>query len=298
MNKPLFDFVDYLEAKKTVDDRALNRMVLENMHRSLQKITDLQIVEIAAGIGTMFERLVEWNLLPNANYTMVDVNERYVLYAQQRIKDWAQRSGFCVNVYENRLTLEKEDMKFEVDFCVADAKEFLEQTHKKWDLVIAHAFLDLVNVETLLPVLFSALKPQGFFYFSINFDAETIFLPHIDKDFERRIIFDYHRVMDEQKTNGQKVSGTKVGRNLFSYLQNAGARIVASGSSDWVVFPKEGGYTDREDYFLRCILDTVSQTLRNQVDYDIDSWLATRYQQITDRKLVYIAHQLDFFGIA
>jgi hypothetical protein len=61
-----FNFIDYLAAKKSVDDRALNRHVLKSLVQHLPPIDAqglLYVLEIAAGIGTMIERLVQWNIL-------------------------------------------------------------------------------------------------------------------------------------------------------------------------------------------------------------------------------------------
>ncbi|WP_372365138.1 hypothetical protein [Candidatus Uabimicrobium sp. HlEnr_7] len=300
MNKQLFNFVDYLESKKTVDDRALNRVVLNKMCDYLHEMArqkPLQIVEIASGIGTMLERLIDWDLLPSATYTMVDVNEKYILCAKEHIQAWAKQQNIKFIEFDDKFFLQKDDKKFEINFCIADATSFFSKTHEKYDLVIAHAFLDLVNSEELLPLLFGAIQKKGAFYFSINFDGETIFLPQINADLDQKIIYDYHRVMDEQKVGDKTVSGTKVGRNLFAYIHNAGGKIIEAGSSDWTVFPRENRYPHRENYFLHCIIDTVSQTLTDQINYNINSWITSRHDQIEDAELVYIAHQLDFFGI-
>ena len=52
-----FSFVDYLAAKKSVDDRALNRQVLDAVVANLpadQTSRPLQVLEVAAGIGAVW----------------------------------------------------------------------------------------------------------------------------------------------------------------------------------------------------------------------------------------------------
>jgi hypothetical protein len=54
-----FNFANYLSAKKSVDDRALNRGVLQSLVQHLEPIQaqdPLHVLEIGAGIGTMLER--------------------------------------------------------------------------------------------------------------------------------------------------------------------------------------------------------------------------------------------------
>ncbi len=58
-----YSFIRYLAAKKSVDDRALNRHVWETLKSSLAAQvaeTPVRILEIGAGIGTMVERLLDW----------------------------------------------------------------------------------------------------------------------------------------------------------------------------------------------------------------------------------------------
>ena len=55
-----YSFARYLTAKKSVDDRALNRHVWQSLVAALPRATPeqpLQILEVGAGLGTMVERL-------------------------------------------------------------------------------------------------------------------------------------------------------------------------------------------------------------------------------------------------
>jgi hypothetical protein len=96
------------------------------------------------------------------------------------------------------------------------------------------------------------------------------------------------------------VSGdSQSGRHLFHHLRQAGAQILAAGSSDWVVFAGEAGYPDDEAYFLHFIVETMRGALAGRAELDngrFQDWIAQRHAQIEMGELVYIAHQLDFFG--
>src|SRR5216683_2685922 len=94
---------------------------------------------------------------------------------------------------------------------------------------------------------------------------------------------------------------SRTGRRLFHYLRAAGAPALAAGSSDWVVSAgPDGNYPGDEAYFLRSILNTIQNALRNRQDRvepaDLADWLAERRRQLAAGELVYIAHQLDFVG--
>lgn len=58
----VMDYVRYLQAKRSVDDRAINPDVLHTFIRSLRdrpaSKNELRVLEVGAGIGAMLERLL------------------------------------------------------------------------------------------------------------------------------------------------------------------------------------------------------------------------------------------------
>ncbi|MCA9900062.1 MAG: methyltransferase domain-containing protein [Anaerolineales bacterium] len=274
-----YDFPRYLAAKKTVDDRALNAHVWQVLRQNLP--SQPQILEIGAGIGTMVERLAEQLFISSANYTAIDNQPENIATARQRLANLP--AGI-------QLTLEAIDL---FDFMAR------EQGQRQCDLLIAHAFLDLMDIPATLPQLFTLLKPGGLFYFSINFDGVTTLEPTIDPALDAKIEQLYHQTMDERITDGKPSGDSRSGRHLFAHLRQAGARILAAGSSDWVVFAGESGYLADEKYFLQFIVETMHQALANHPALDgtqFANWIAQRQAQIEAGELVYIAHQLDFVG--
>ena len=259
-------FPRYLAAKKTVDDRALNQHVWQTMAEVVSVPT--RILEIGAGIGTMVERFAQHGLLAQAEYTAVDNQPDNITEAKRRLKHLD-------------------------DFI------HLEQGQQSWDLLIAHAFLDLMDIPATLPRLFSLLKPGGYFYFTINFDGATIFQPIIDPVLDAKIEQLYHRTMDERLTDGCPSGDSRSGRHLFHQLRQAGGEILAAGSSDWVVFAGDDGYPADEAYFLQFIVHTMQQALAGHPELAaarFADWIRQRQRQIENGDLVYIAHQIDFFG--
>src|SRR5205814_8708437 len=167
------------------------------------------------------------------------------------------------------------------------------------DVLIANAVLDLVDVPAILPGLLRLLVPGGVYWFTINYDGESIFAPGHPHD--DQIMRAYHRDMDERFHDGGPPGESQTGRRLFHHLRAAGAPALAAGSSDWVVRAgPDGNYPGDEAYFLRSILNTIRDALRNRHDRvepaDLADWLAERGRQLAAGELVYIAHQLDFVG--
>jgi SAM-dependent methyltransferase len=300
-----YSFIRYLAAKKSVDDRALNGHVLQSLNRFLSTGTSenpLRVLEVGAGIGTMAERLVDWKLLKRAAYTAIDVDPDLITEACRRLPRWAKTCGYVLNAHSReKLAFKRrgQDIFLEFEAIAVDNFVAREKGRRSWDLLIANAFLDLMDVPTSLPTLFSLLRPGGLYYLTINFDGVTIFQPEIDPDLDMRIIALYHQTMDQRIAPGKIFCDNCTGRHLFANLQACGKEILDVGSSDWVVFAGPHGYLEDEAYFLHYIIHTVQAALDGHPDLDpalLASWIRERHNHIEQGILVYIAHQLDFLG--
>ena len=300
-----YSFPAYLSAKKSVDDRALNRHVWQSLVNALPAVTParpLRVLDVGAGTGVMLERMLEWGLLTDAAYTAIDADSGNIDAACESLPRWANEQGFHVTSDgEGRLLFQRGQQNVLVELEAISIFDFIEreQTRRDWNLLIAHAFLDLMSLETALPTLFKALSPGGLFYFTINFDGATIFEPEIDAQFEALIETLYHRTADERRTAGRPSGDSRAGRHLFQHLRVAGARILDAGSSDWVVFAGPDGYPGNEAYFLHFIINTIYTALHGHPQLDSERfarWVDERHRQVEQGTLTYIAHQLDFLG--
>jgi SAM-dependent methyltransferase len=299
------NFIRYLAAKKGLDDRSLNRQVWDHLVRAVRDRADsapLRVLEVGCGIGTMIERLLDRGLLTRAAYTGVDVEPEFIRAAAQRLKDYAAGRQVPLTVDAGgalRFATPAQDARITLE--AADLFDFLDRDPEKsaWDLLVAHAVLDLIDLPTALPRLLSRLVPGGLFYFTLNFDGATILEPPIDPDLDALIEALYHRTMDTRRDRGRPAGSSRTGRRLFGHLQDTGARLTAAGSSDWVVFPGPDGYPGDEAYFLHFIIDTIGQALHGHPELAgrrFQAWIDQRHRQIEARELIYIAHQLDFLG--
>lgn len=275
-----FDYVRYLRAKKTVDDRALNKDVLGRLALALEGRAPLRVLELGAGIGTMPLRLLDAHVLGRAEYDLVDGDAHLLDAARSLLEPLAAGRGLGVR------------------FLQWEIHEFARSMPRAhYDLVIASAVLDLLDVPAILPPLLDSLTPGGLCWFCINFDGETAFVPEHPAD--AALLSVYHRSMDERAKLGRGAGTSKSGRRLLQQLPAAGARILAAGASDWVVHPIDGGYPADEAYFLRCILETVREELERHADVSraaLSEWVALRQAQIDRAELAHIAHQLDVLG--
>jgi hypothetical protein len=294
----------YLLCKRTVDDRALNRHVCERLRKELpsQPREPLQVLEIGGGLGTMVARLIDWQLIKRAEYTLLDVDAQLLADARAWLASWAKARGLACTDENHSVRMRGEpDIDLTVRFVCAEIGDFLDKSPNlpRADLLVANAFLDLVDVPAMLPQLFGLMADGGLYWFTINFDGETILEPeHADDALFMRV---YHRSMDERIRHGRPAGDHRSGRHLFAHLRNAGASILAAGASDWVVHAQPTGYPDGEAQFLRQILDTTTAELGQHPEIPpgaLTKWADLRRQQIDRGELVYIAHQLDFVGRA
>src|SRR6266480_3629312 len=288
-------YARYLAAKTTVDDRALNRHVLAELRR-LMPVGAPQVLEVGAGLGTMVARLMDWGVVGTGEYILLDADRPLLDDSRRWLRDWAAARGLGSDLLPDGLQVG--DLR--VRLVHAELGGYLEAAHgARADVLIANAVLDLVDVPAVLPGLLRLLVPGGLYWFTINYDGESIFAPGHPHD--DRIMQAYHRDMGERFRYGGPPGESRTGRHLFHYLRAAGAPALAAGSSDWVVYPgPDGNYPGDEAYFLHSILNTIQNALRSSQDRlnpaDLADWLAERGRQLAAGELVYIAHQLDFVG--
>jgi SAM-dependent methyltransferase len=301
-----FSYIRYLAAKKSVDDRALNRQVYSALVQALrprQGTDPISWLEVGCGIGTMVERLWDWGIFVNAEYTAVDLSPENIAAAKKRLPAFAQERGLQFeDMGKTGLVVTSPHRSLRVSLEAVDIFDFAarEAGRSAWDVLVAHAFLDLVDLETAIPRLLALLKPGGCFYFTLNFDGVTSFWPTLDADLDALIEKLYHATMDDRRVNGQPSGSSRTGRLFFSTLPKCGGRILAAGSSDWVVFPGPDGYPTDEAYFLHHMINTIDGALREHSLLNkkaFQEWISQRHRQIDQNELIYIAHQLDFCGI-
>jgi hypothetical protein len=288
----------YLAAKKAIDDRALNHHVQETLRRALEGATGrgpLNILEIGAGIGTMLQRFLERGLLKGpATYVATDSDPGQLAAARKYLSKWARESGHVLSWSgKDRCRLRTPGADVTVMLIPVSAEELADSADRfgSFQLLIAHAVLDLLDFQALLPRLFSRLKANGLAYLTGNFDGKTVFLPECDADQE--IIKHYHASME-----ARLAGASHTGRRVLQLLQCPGLKLLAAGSSDWIIHPCNEGYTADEIFFLHAIIATVKQELaqKESPPPDLAAWARLRHQQVAAGRLSFLAGHLDLLA--
>ena len=306
MTRSFDDFVAYLDAKRSVDDRALHRPTFDRLVAELDSRAaargdkPVRILEVGFGIGTMLERLRAWDALPErVEYVGVDIDETNIAAAADRLTD-----GEFEQTGPQRFSLANDEMTLMVELHAADAFQFAADrgdpaaAQPQFDLLIGMAVLDILPFDRVAEQLLPLVAGGGLGYVPITFDGITDFRPVDDPELTATLLEGFHAAMDAHDRPG----GSQTGRRLFAELPAAGADHLAAGGSDWVVTPTADGYPADEAMFLRHIVDTVETALLTETpaaaldevdDDDIRTWARRRHTQIDRAELVYLAHNID-----
>ena len=260
----------YLEAKRTVDDRALAPRVRDRLRSELP--AEPHVLEAGVGTGTTIPRLLEWGITAR-RYRGVDRSGDLLEYAREHrtaeLDAEPSRDGFRVD-------------DLTIVFEQGDALSVFGE--EQADLLVAQAFLDVVPLPEALSVFERALRPGGLLYAPITFDGGTYFQP--DHPADDSIEAAYHDHID-----GQPGRDARAGRHLLNQCRERDGDLLAIESSDWIVYPSDETYPADERYFLDTILGFVEDAIGNHPD--ADDWLNARRRHLAAGELSYVAHQYD-----
>ena len=264
------DHAAYLDAKRGLDDRSLNRDVLRAFADALPP--EPTVLEVGAGTGTMVQRLHEWGVINAGRWVAVDTHEGAIRAGRKRIASHPDGSvdesagggGATVRLGE-----------FTIDFRVADAFEYAASTDESFDAVVGCAFFDVVDAAPAVERL-GAVAPLA--YAPITYDGETTLSPADPGD---EAVFDaYHRHMRAYRPGGPEGSAA---------LARAAESIVADGPSPWVIEPP---YDTDDETVLAHLLDTI-ETSVGETGHDAGDWASRRRATMAAGDLTYRARNRD-----
>jgi SAM-dependent methyltransferase len=264
---------EYLEAKRTVDDVAIDRRIEDIFYSRLPNSP--RIIDFGCGTGSMLSRLLQ-NGVRQGEYIGIDIDQKILDAAMELRKIEALQRGHQVTTIQN--TMEVDDLH--VQFVVGDALESLYD-YDEVDSIVGLGFADLIKPEILCQSIQDCSHSRMQVYLPITFDGETIFIPKHEHD--NQILSAFHTEIDRKGT-------AKAGRKLITQLQNMAGELSV-GRADWIVHPSKGAKNKAEFRFLSYILTLIENNVADS--HKVNEWIAYRRNQLTDGELWYIAHQYD-----
>ena len=287
----------YLAAKRSVDDRAIDRRVWDRFVDELDRRASetggpLRILEVGAGVGSMIARLAERDAFTGqVRYRAIDLEPATIADGLRRLPDWLEATGYEVASTPNGLVATDPNGSIELEIRLESADLF--DVDDEVDAVVAAAVLDVVPLRAAIEQLSTLLVNDGLLYAPTTFDGGTSFAPTDPLD--DRIEGLYHRHMDELR---EQPGGSRAGRRLLCTLPDCGFETLAVGGGDWIVRPIDGEYPAGEECFLSSILETIDAALGEYSASEIDPerrerWIERRFQELDRGVLTFVAHNLD-----
>ena len=274
-------FADFLQAKFALDERSLNREVRAAFLDALHSLPQIHCLDVGAGTGATLRRLLNSELAPPLSLTALDRDLGLLDIARQEAEGWLKNK---------RLTA--------IRFAVDEVKD--HRPDRLYNVITAHAFLDLAPLPQALRLFAAWLQPGGYLYASINYDGDTTLLPvYDDADFEARLLEHYNHTMEQRRVDGQATGGAYCGRRLHGLLPEYGFDILAHGSSDWNITPFLGEYRDGDAVCLKALLEMIygEGQRSGQFHHDqLDRWRENRLRLLQQRRLELTIRQLDLLG--
>ncbi|GAA0213913.1 class I SAM-dependent methyltransferase [Halobaculum roseum] len=305
------DDVAYLEAARTVDDRAHSDAASAAFRAALRgrgrgdggdggdggddgeddgDEEGVRVLEAGAGTCGLLRRLLSDGALPTGEWVAVDTDGRVLSAGRDRLRAEAREAGYGVETEGSELRLDRPDgdATLRVRLAVGDAREVAADRGGDFDGVVARSFADLLAPDDVLALL-RAAAPDGWYHLPLTFDGETRFSPSHPAD--DAVIEAFHGTM---RNRGRAAT------LLSERFREAGSPPAVDARADWVVEGDgTGGYPADEATFLRVVLDTVVASVEESgavPDRTLADWRETREAQLARGELRYVAENRDLFG--
>lgn len=290
-------FAEYLKAKFALDERSLNREVRGAFLDALHSLPQIQCLDVGAGTCATLRRLLNSGLTTPLSLTALDRDPGLLDIARQETEGWLRALGLEPRMEEGAIQTQGERLTA-ICFAAGELKDY--RPDRLYNVITAHAFLDVAPLPEALRLFAAWLQPGGYLYASINYDGDTALLPvYDDSAFEARLLGHYNHTMERRRVDGQATGGACCGRRLHGLLPEYGFDILAYGSSDWNITPFLGKYRDGDAVCLKALLETIrgeGQSSGLFQQDQLERWREDRLRLLQQRRLGLIIHQLDLLA--
>jgi SAM-dependent methyltransferase len=292
------DFADYLEAKAALDERSLNAGVLRacidhiRLHQPL-----LRWLDAGTGTGAMVRRLLRSGIPASLSITALDRDPNLLEAASAKLAAQLERDDYRTRRDHRSIAAQNARQRITIDLPCGDLLHLASDARMQFDLITAHALIDVVPLQSAVARIQNWLAPGGLFYATLTYDGDTRLFPsYADPEFETTLLAHYDASMEQRRVNGEATGGADAGRRLHAILSQTGFDMIACGRSDWNVTPCDGRYRDRDADVLRALLGYMRGEGEREPLIDrgkLARWHAARHAAIDRAELGIIVRHVD-----
>lgn len=290
-------FADFLQAKFALDERSLNREVRTAFLDALHSLPQIHCLDVGAGTCATLRRLLNSTLTTPLSLTALDRDPGLLDIARQEAAGWLHALGLEPRMKGDAIQTQGERFTA-IRFATGELNDY--RPDRLYNVITAHAFLDIAPLPEALQRFAAWLQPGGYLYASINYDGDTALLPvYDDAALEAGLLGHYNQTMEQRRVNGQATGGAYCGRRLHGLLPEYGFDILAYGSSDWNITPFRGEYRDGDAVCLKALLEMIRREGQSSGlfhPHQLDRWHQDRLRLLQLRRLGLIIHQLDLLA--
>jgi len=290
-------FADFLKAKFALDERSLNREVRGAFLDALRSLAQIECLDVGAGTCATLRRLLNNGLITPLAVTALDRDPGLLAIGRQDTEGWLSAVGLEPRIASGAIQTPGE-RPTAIRFAVAELKD--HRPDRPYNVITAHAFLDLAPLPQALRLFATWLQPGGYLYATINYDGDTALLQaYDDAAFEARLLGHYNDTMELRRVDGHATGGAYCGRRLQELLPASGFDILALGRSDWNITPVEGRYCDGDALCLEALLEMIyAEAQRSGLfcQHQLGHWHQDRLRLLQQRTLRSTIRQLDLLA--
>lgn len=277
--RKFYQQIQWLDLKATILDEPAYS---SSIHDHLRGAGIRTVLEAGMGTGLFTEKLT--HLLNPNKLIGFDIDDNLVARAAERFGGRPQVRAIQQDLY--RITDE-------------------EISAGGFDLIAGQALLEHTDLPVALAKLRDLTKPGGLLYFPMNYDSPWILEPRLDSDDRILDIFNRHGI-ENQQFGDYRCGDSCCGRHLWHACQSAELNVLEIANSDWILYPRGGGYDIDQIEILNILIGFFSDPDLHRLAFDRDGrdereldewqselrrWSEVRRRQAANHQLVFICRQ-------
>jgi SAM-dependent methyltransferase len=290
-------FADYLTAKFALDERSLNGEVRQAYLEALGGLPQIECLDVGAGTGATLRRLLNSGLKAPLSVTALDRDPGLMDIARRDAAGWLRALDLEPRMADGVIQTQGE-LLTAIRFVHGELNHY--RPDRLYNVITAHAFLDLTPLREALRLFAGWLHPTGYLYASINYDGETALWPvYADAAFEARLLEHYNQTMERRRADGYATGGAYCGRRLHDLLPEYGFEILVHGCSDWNISPAQGEYRDCDAVCVEALLNMIREEGQGSglfAQDKLDCWHEDRMRLLLQGLLEMQIHHLDLLA--